>query len=95
MISERLYRALLVFYPAGHRRDYEEPMIQLFRDRMRRDGGGFRTPVVWVRMVFDLLSSAFMEHRERATWESATVKRAAVRSGNSYCGLWSERSGST
>ena len=81
MISERLYRALLVFYPAGHRRDYEEPMVQLFRDRMRRDGGGFRTPVVWVRMVFDLLGSAFMEHRERATWESATVKRAAVRSG--------------
>ena len=87
MISERLYRALLVFYPAGHRRDYEEPMVQLFRDRMRRDGGGFRTPVVWVRMVFDLLGSAFMEHRERATWESATVKRAAVRSGEFL--LWS------
>ena len=87
MISERLYRALLVFYPDGHRRDYEEPMVQLFRDRMRRDGGGFRTPVVWVRMVFDLLGSAFVEHRERATWESATVKRAAVRSGEFL--LWS------
>ena len=81
MVSERVYRALLVVYPWEHRREYEEPMVQLFRDRMRRDGGGVRTPVVWVRMVFDLLSSAFMEHRERAMWESVTVKRVAVRSG--------------
>ena len=87
MVSERVYRALLVVYPAEYRREYGGPMVQLFRDRMRRDGGGFRTPVVWVRMVFDLLGSAFMEHRERATWESATVKRAAVRSGEFL--LWS------
>ena len=87
MVSERVYRALLLVYPSEHRREYEEPMVQLFRDRMRRDGGGFRTPVVWVRMVFDLLGSAFVEHRERAMLESATVKRAAVRSGEFL--LWS------
>ena len=35
MISERLYRALLLVYPSEHRREYGEPMVQLFRDRMR------------------------------------------------------------
>ncbi len=32
MISEKLYRALLVVYPSEHRREYGEPMVQLFRD---------------------------------------------------------------
>ena len=87
MNSERVYRALLVVYPSEHRREYEDPMVQLFRDRMRRAGGGFRTPVVWVHMVFDLVCSAFMEHREGSMLESATLKRAAVRSGEFL--LWS------
>ena len=87
VISERVYRALLTLYPAEHRRDYEEPMVQLFRDRMRRDGGGLRTLAVWVRMVFDLVCSAFEEHRDRPMLESAAVKRAAVRSGEFL--LWS------
>ena len=62
-------------------------MVQLFRDRMRRDGGGVRTLGVWAQMVFDLLSSVFMEHRERSMLEIAKVKRAAVRSGEFL--LWS------
>ena len=64
MFSERVYRCLLFAYPREHRRAYGEPMVQLFRDRMRRDGDGFRALAVWPHMVFDLLWSAFEEHRE-------------------------------
>ena len=66
MLSEWVYRRLLVSYPREHRREYEEPMVQLFRDRMRRDGGGFRGTVVWTQMMFDLVGAAFKEHKEGA-----------------------------
>ena len=62
--SERVYQVLLVAYPSDHRRRYGDPMIQLFRDRMRRDGGGFRTLIVWFQMGFDLAASAFKERME-------------------------------
>ncbi len=64
MMSERMYRALLVAYPSEHRRVYGEPMVQSFRDRMRRDGGGLRTLSVWVQIIFDLVSSALKERME-------------------------------
>ena len=81
MISERLYRVLLLAYPREHRREYGEPMVQLFRDRMRRDGGGFRALVVWVQMIFDLVRSVSRERKEEAMFESVTAKKALVRSG--------------
>ena len=42
MFSERVYRWLLIVYPREHRRQYGALMVQLFRDRMRRDGKSFR-----------------------------------------------------
>ena len=66
MLSERVYRILLQAYPKEHRREYEEPMVQLFRDRMRRDGGGLGTLVVWMHMLFDLVRSASRERMEIA-----------------------------
>ena len=80
MALEKLYRALLWAYPREHRREYGEPMVQLFRDRMRRDGGGVRTLVVWVQMVFDLVGSAFKERKEEAVLERAMIKKAVARS---------------
>ena len=80
MLSERMYRALLWAYPRQHRREHGEPMVQLFRDRMRRDGGGVRTLVVWVQMVFDLVGSAFKERKEEAVLERAMIKKAVARS---------------
>ena len=38
MSGERCYRALLLLYPRGFRRDYASQMVQLFRDQ-RRDRG--------------------------------------------------------
>ena len=81
MISERLYRVLLLAYPREHRREYGEPMVQLFRDQMRRDGGGFRALVVWVQMIFDLVRSVARERKEEAMFESVTAKKALARSG--------------
>ena len=61
MLSERVYRALLVAYPRKFRGDYGELMIQFVRDRMRCDGGGARGLLIWLHLVFDLLASAFKE----------------------------------
>ena len=66
MLSERVYRWLLFIYPREHRREYGELMAQLFRDRMRRDGAGFRGSIVWLHMVLDLVGAAFAEHNEVA-----------------------------
>jgi len=58
-----VYRTLLLFYPAVHRRNYREPMLQLFRDQCRdaeRDRTG---PFALGRRLFvDLISSAIHEH---------------------------------
>ncbi len=62
MLSEKLYRALLVAYPREHRREYGDLMVQLFRDRMRRDGGGMGVLRVWPAMIVDLVTSALKEH---------------------------------
>ncbi|GMQ85047.1 MAG: hypothetical protein BMS9Abin07_0612 [Acidimicrobiia bacterium] len=79
--SERLYRTMLLAYPAEHRRRYGEPMAQLFRDRLRRDGGGLGTVRVWASVGPDLVGSVFIERLETAMnvqtwtnrWWEATV----------------------
>ena len=63
MLSEKVYRALLVVYSKEHRREYGDLMVQMFRDRMRYDGGGFRGPFIWTQMISDLAVSAFAEHK--------------------------------
>ena len=74
MVSEKVYRALLRVFPSEHRREYGEPMVQLFRDRMRRDGGGLRTLAIWIQMASDLVRSAFRERVEGAEmWAMLTT----------------------
>ena len=58
------YRALLVAYPVEYRRDYGEPMTQLFVDRLREEGGGARSFLLWVQMLIDLVRTAFTERLE-------------------------------
>lgn len=62
--QKRAYQALLAVYPPEYRRDYGEPMTQLFVDRLREEGGGARTMLVWVQMLVDLAKSAFTERLE-------------------------------
>ena len=58
------YRSLLVVYPFEYRRDYGELMTQLFVDRLRDEGGGARSFLLWARMLVDLVKSAFTERLE-------------------------------
>ncbi|MGB7861576.1 MAG: hypothetical protein WBM90_13855 [Acidimicrobiia bacterium] len=62
--QRRAYEVLLVAYPFEYRREYGEPMSQLFVDRLRDEGGGMRTFLVWVQMLIDLGKSAFTERSE-------------------------------
>ena len=60
-----LYRVLLLCYPAAHRREYGELMLQLFRDQWRdaaRDGTALGPLRFCVRTLFDLILSAASEH---------------------------------
>ncbi|MDE2802803.1 MAG: ATP-binding cassette domain-containing protein, partial [Chloroflexota bacterium] len=62
MFSERVYRALLVAYPREFRGEFGDQMVQLYRDRMRRDAGGVRVLILWMRLILDLAVSALKEH---------------------------------
>lgn len=56
---ESLYRALVVLYPQAFRRDYGDPMVQLFADRVRDVGGR-----AWLRAVPDLVRTVPIERIE-------------------------------
>lgn len=86
--SERVYRVMLLVYPEDHRRDYGDAMLGLFRDRLRRDGGGIGTARVWASVGPDLVASAFTERLETAMnlktlnstawWEVTVVVFASI-----------------
>lgn len=62
--QRRAYRALLIAYPPEYRREFGEPMTQLFTDRLRDETGGKRTFLFWAQMLVDLVKSAFAERLE-------------------------------
>jgi hypothetical protein len=57
MLGDRAYRALLFLYPRRFRREYGDPMVQLYRDA-RRDGSS------WLRCASDVVVSAPVQHKE-------------------------------
>ena len=63
-VSERVYRMLLVVYPAEFRRAYGSQMRQAFRDlcreEQRKEGKG-RFVRLWSRTILDLGMTAFVE----------------------------------
>lgn len=59
MGSERVYRALLLLYPRSFRRQYGDPMAQLFADQLRDRGGR-----AWLRAVPDLFRTVPSERIE-------------------------------
>ncbi len=84
-VQERIYRGLILAYPRQHRRDFGEPMVQLMRDRFRDEGGGWRTPVFWLRILTDVVKSATRERVSAVRdgyrtgwWRAGAVAVAAV-----------------
>lgn len=68
--SVRLYRLLLVAYPASFRAEYGEAMAQLFRDmagEASRRRGLLGLAALWLRTLADLTSSVIRQRREEAT----------------------------
>jgi hypothetical protein len=66
-VSERVYHALLVLYPADFRRDYGQHMMQVFRDVCRdtyRQRGAAGLVTWWAEALFDLLQTALAERRK-------------------------------
>lgn len=62
MVSETVYRTLLVAYPREFRGEYGDQMVRFCQDRMRWDGRGIRGLFVWMHLIFDLATSALKEH---------------------------------
>jgi len=71
-ISVKIYLALLLLYPAGHRREYGALMVQAFRDLCREAYAQthmFGLARLWGPTLKDLVTSAFAEHAD-AGWLS-------------------------
>jgi len=67
--GERLYRSLLRLYPRRFRDRYSSDMLAFYRERIQHDAPSrARFAAIWVRLVPDLLLSAFAE---RVTFASA------------------------
>jgi two-component system sensor histidine kinase UhpB len=64
-LSDRVYRTLLVVYPAAHRRAYGPSMAQVFRDLCRDaqlQAGAWGLVALWLRTLLDLSVTAVTEH---------------------------------
>lgn len=66
----RAYRALLWLYPPRFRREYREPMLQLFDDLQRHR----RARSVWIRIARDLVITVPFEY-----WEAFMAGTSATR----------------
>jgi serine/threonine protein phosphatase PrpC len=65
IISERVYRLLLLAYPREFRRTYRSEMVQTFRDCCRealQQRGQWGVLRVWGLVLYDLVTTAFAEH---------------------------------
>ncbi|MDX1511778.1 MAG: hypothetical protein R3249_10550 [Nitriliruptorales bacterium] len=67
---ERVYGVLISLYPREHREEFGPDMVQLFRDRLRDEGGGMRSALVWSDIGSDLVKTAFMERLEMTTMDN-------------------------
>lgn len=77
-LAVRVYRVLLLTYPAGHRREYGLLMVQLFRDRcrdVRQRRGRWGLVQLWARVLKDTLITAVDEHLDELKERSRRMTR--------------------
>ena len=72
MAGERAYRALMLLYPRGFRREYGDQMLQLYRDE-RRD-----CAASWARLAGDAFVSAPVQYKESLRTMTTTGKLVAA-----------------
>lgn len=79
--SERIYRALLLLYPADYRREYGGQMAQVFRDVCRdryRQAGLVGMALWWCATLLDLTFTVIEEWRKvKFTMSKATFSQLA------------------
>ena len=67
VLSEQVYRALLILYPADFHHEYAQHMLQVFRD-IGRDvylqGGASKLANWWAATLFDLVQTVIEERRK-------------------------------
>lgn len=68
MTGERAYRALLLLYPRRFRREYRDPMVQLYRDA-RRDRSAS-----WSRLAGDVVMTTPVQYKEAFRTMSTQTK---------------------
>ena len=74
-ISAKVYRALLVAYPAKFRQEYGSHMLQVFRDcclRAVHQGGVYGVLKLWLITLLDFIQSVISEHRQK---ENEMIKK--------------------
>jgi len=64
--ARRLYRALLVIYPARYRRAFGDEQARLFADMCRDAGGRRDRAALWLSALGDLAAGAAREHAAAA-----------------------------
>ena len=75
LFSERVYRVLLMLYPADFRNEYGQQMVQIFRDvclDVYRQGGLGELANWWAATLFDLVQTVITEHRKAGFMMSQT-----------------------
>ncbi len=81
-LSERIYAALLRWYPAEFRRDFAPDMRDLFRDHLRAArarSGAFGVALLWVRAIPDLLLTGLHVHEDNMLQAILQDARYAMR----------------
>jgi predicted permease len=81
-LSERLYAALLRWYPDDFRRDFAPDMRDLFRDHLRAArarSGVWGVALLWMRAIPDLLLTGFHIHEDNMLQAILQDARYAMR----------------
>jgi len=77
-IPDRIYGALLRFYPSAFRQDYADLMRQAFRDQRREADTGPKRRRLWTRTLLDLLRSAPAMHADEQRGKPMNINAIAA-----------------
>ena len=80
-LSERIYRALLILYPAEYRLEYGTLMAQIFRDVSRdayRSQGALGLAFWWCATLFDLTRTVIEQHRKVTMSKSTFIQWTGI-----------------